>query len=73
MYYFISYREDVTGISEGKVVAGKFETLEEATDYSKAHPQKFQADSPYFIHLAQLREDGHFYFLGDNQIIYITI
>jgi hypothetical protein len=67
-YFLIRYREDITGISEATIIGEAFETLEDVQQYLKTYPT--ECDNPYFIHLAEKREDGHLYFLGDGQIIY---
>lgn len=73
MYYFVHYREDITGICEAQIWGGKFDTLQEASDFRKANTEKFQVENPYFVHLAIQKEDGHFYFLGDESLIHITL
>ena len=70
-FYIIRYREDVTGISEARIVAGKFDTLEEACAYYEANGFALQNDNPYYYHLAAQEADEHYYLLGDHQIVYI--
>lgn len=70
-FCLIHYREDVTGISEGIIVAGMFDTLTEANDYFEKNIQNLQSNNPYFVHLAKQEKDGHYYLLADEQIIYL--
>lgn len=68
-YFLIRYREDVTGISEAVIIGEAFETLHDIQQYLLTYP--IEAENPYFIHIAEQKEDGHLYFLGDGQIVYI--
>ena len=69
MYFIIRYREDVTGISEATIVGKGFATVQDAQNYLTAHP--VEVENPYFVHIAEQGTDGHLYFLGDGQIVYV--
>ncbi len=69
-YCMVYYREDVTGISDAKMVGGKFATIEEATAYHAKNA--LACENSYYCHLAEQQTDGHFYFLGDHQIVYLS-
>jgi|GEM_PF-2925500 len=69
-YFIIRYREDVTGISEACLIAGAFGTWQEAEEYFNANALALQSENPYYVHFAEQKNDGHYYFLGDSQIVY---